>query len=152
MFLLESGEIFEHVNHIIHEDTQQQQLSIDLTVNKVFKFTRSGSLDFGGSEFEPAVNEIIKPVKQSPSDDYGWWNLKEGIYKAEFNENLENVGDMLLAVSPHDHVAAAGLTANTRLYSPDHKLEQLTMNFHVPMAGCNIKENARMAKLHVMAE
>ncbi len=152
MFLLEAGEIVEHLTNIVHKDTQERQLSVDLTIKKVFKYSRSGSLDFGGSEFEPAVKEMIKPVKQAPGDDYGWWTLKEGIYRAEFNESLENIGDIGIAISPHEHLAEAGLIGNTRLYTTEHKLEELSMNFKVPMAGCKIKENARFATLHAMAE
>lgn len=152
MFLLESSEILEHTNNIIHDDTQKQHLNLDLTVDEVYKFTTSGSLDFGGSEFEPASREIIKPVKQSTNDDYGWWNLKQGSYLAIFNESLENLEGTLVAISPHEHAAAAGLTANTRLITPESDLEELSMVFHVPVAGCNIKENARFATLHLIVD
>ncbi|MDX1586242.1 MAG: hypothetical protein R3222_05840, partial [Balneolaceae bacterium] len=101
MFLLESSEILEHTDNIIHDDTQQQHLSLELTVNEVYKFTTSGSLDFGGSEFESASTELIKPVKQSTNDDYGWWNLKQGSYMAIFNERLKNLEGTLVAISPH---------------------------------------------------
>lgn len=152
MFLLDSDELLEHTSNIIHKDTQKHKLNLDLTVSRVVKFTEAGSLDFGGSEFEPAAGKIIDPVKQSKNDDYGWWILKEGTFKAVFNETLHNLEDMLVAIAPHPHALDAGLVANTQLISVDHDPEELSMNFRVPKAGCNIKENARFATLHILAE
>ncbi|MGK7369223.1 MAG: hypothetical protein ACNS64_03320 [Candidatus Halalkalibacterium sp. M3_1C_030] len=152
MFLLESDELLEHTSNIIHEDTQKQNLNLDLTVSKIFSFTEAGSLDFGGGEFEEASGKFIEPVKQSTDADYGWWILKEGTYKAVFNESLHNLEDTLVALSLHDHASLAGIIANSRLVTPDHSLDEITMNFQVPKNGCNIKENARFATLHLIAD
>lgn len=152
MFLLDSDELLEHTSNIIHEETQKQKLNLDLTVSQIFTFTEAGSLDFGGGEFEAATRKIIEPVKQSNDADYGWWILKEGSYKAVFNESLHNLEDTLLALSLHTHAKEAGLIANAQIISVDHKLEEVSMNFHVPQTGCNIKENARFATLHIIAE
>lgn len=152
MFLLESDELLEHTSNIIHEDTQKQKLNIDLTISKVFSFTKAGSLDFGGSEFEEANGKYIEPVKQSNNADYGWWILKQGTYQAVFNESLHNLEDTLVAISLHEHASKAGLIANSRLLTPDHSMDEITMNFQVPTNGCNIKENARFATLHLIAD
>lgn len=152
MFLLESDELLEHTSNIVHEDTQKHKLNLDLTVGKVFSYTEAGSLDFGGSEFEAASGKFIDAVKQSNDADYGWWILKEGIYKAVFNESLQNLEDTLVALSLHDHAERTGLVASSRLISADHDLDEISMNFQVPKNGCNIKENARFATLHIIAD
>lgn len=152
MFLLESDELLEHTSNIIHEDTQKQNLNLDLTVSKIFSYTEAGSLDFGGSEFEEAGGKFIDPVKQSTDADYGWWILKEGTYKAVFNEGLYNLEDTLVALSLHDHASRAGIIANSQMMTPDHSLDEIVMNFRVPKNGCNIKENARFATLHLIAD
>lgn len=152
MFLLESDELLEHTANIIHKKTQQNNLHLDLTVSEIYRFTQSGSLDFGGSEFEPAKTEKIAPVKQSKNDEYGWWILDDASYMAVFNESLENLEDTLIAISLHSHAIQAGLLANTQLHSANGDLETLSMNFRAPVAGCNIKENARFATLHIFAE
>lgn len=152
MFLLEGDELLEHAGNIIHEKTQKHSLNLDLTVSEIYRYTQPGSLDFGGSEFEPAEAERVDPVKQSKNDDYGWWILKEATYKAVFNESLSNLEDTLVAIAPHSHALEAGIVTNTLLLSVDGSLETLGMNFRVPVAGCNIKENARFATLHIFAE
>lgn len=152
MFLLESDELLEHTSNIIHEDTQKQKLNIDLTISKIFSFTKAGSLDFGGSEFEEAGGKLIEPVKQSTDADYGWWILKKGTYQAVFNEALHSLEDTLVALSIHDHASKAGIVANSRILTPDQGLEEITMNFQVPANGCNIKENARFATVHLIAD
>lgn len=152
MFLLDSNEVLEHLSNIIHKDTQQHKRSVDLTVSQIHQFTKAGSLDFGGSEFEAAKSKVIDPVKQSKNDDYGWWILKEGSHKAVFNESLQKIEDSLIAIAPHSHALDAGLVANTQLFSIDDNAGTLSMNFHVPKNGCNIKENARFATLYILAE
>lgn len=152
MFLLEGDELLEHSGNIVHEATQKHKLHLDLTVAEIYKYTESGSLDFGGSECEAAETKKVESVKQSNDDDYGWWILKEATYKVVFNESLGNLEDTLVALTPHDHVLQAGLLANTLLLSADEQLETISMNFQVPPAGCNIKENARFATLHIFAE
>ena len=152
MFLLESDELLEHTSNIIHEETQKQNLNLDLTVSKIFSYTEAGSLDFGGGEFEEAGGKYIDPVKQSNEADYGWWILKQGTYKAIFNESLHNLEDTLVALSLHEHADKAGIIANSRILTPDHNLDEISMNFQVPKNGCNIKENARFATLHLIAD
>jgi hypothetical protein len=151
MFLLGSDEIVEHTGNLIHENTQKHQHHIDLTVSKVYRFTHSASLDFGGSEYESAETEKVAAVKQSKGDKYGWWILDDAIYKVVFNEHLKNLEDTLVAITPHQHALESGLLANTMLFFVNGERETLSMNFKAPVAGCSIKENARFAALHILA-
>lgn len=152
MILLESEELLEHTKPLIHEDTQRHKLHLDLTAGEVHRFTGSGSLDFGGSEFKPAKNMVIEPEKQDPADDYGWWNLDEGTYRVQFNEKLQYMEDALVALTPHEHALEAGVMADTVLVSSENLSEHITYNFRVPEFGCRIKENARFASLFILAK
>lgn len=152
MFLLQSDELLDHTKDIIHKDTQQHKFSFDLSVAEIHTFTEAGSLDFGGSEFEPASSRSIAPEKQNADDKYGWWNLEQGMYKAVFNEQLQNNEDTLTIISPHEHAIQAGIIAGTNLITDEVNKEQLSMNFQVPAVGCRIKENARFANLQILAD
>lgn len=147
MQLLRSDKLKDHVQNIIHDDTQLHETRIDLTVDKVSKLNQAGSLDFGGSEFEPAVTDIIKPRKKNDDDDYGWWNLEAGSYKAQFNEELSLNEKMLAIMNLHYHARQAGIRANSQLIEYSGSLG---MVFDVPEVGCNIKENARFASLYLL--
>lgn len=150
MKLLESEEILEQTSDVIHKDTQLHDQHIDLTVAEVHQLTDAGSLDFGGSEFTPAGTEPIEPEKKNPDDKYGWWNLKIDTYKALFNESVEVPDDMIAVITPHIHAEKSGIIINTLYISAEDDLDDLSMYFHVPVAGCNIKENARIATLRFL--
>ena len=150
MKLLGSEEILKHTSDIIHEDTQLHDQHIDWTVAEVHQLSQAGSLDFGGSEFTPAGTEPIKPEKRNPNDKYGWWDLKIDTYKAIFNESIEVPENSIAVITPHIHAEKAGIIINTLFISPEDNLDGLGMYFHVPVAGCKIKENARIATLRFL--
>lgn len=150
MKLLSSYDILDLTDNIIHEDTQLHEQHLDLTVAEVHRLTDAGSLDFGGSEFTPAESDPIDPKKLNPNDSYGWWDLKIDTYKAVFNESVEVPEDLLAVITPHIHAEKSGIIINTLYISAEDDLDELSMYFHVPVAGCKIKENARIATLRFL--
>lgn len=151
MILLQADELMDHLDSIIHQDTQQHEDHFDLTVNKIHKLTEAGSLDFGGSEFQPSDKRLLNPRKKDEDDDYGWWHLRKGIYQATMNEQIKNFEDTIAFLAPHSHTQQAGIITSTQILSENAEKEPVTMNFQVHEAGCNIKENARFAVLYLLA-
>jgi len=151
MILLQSGEITDHLDSIIHQETQEHDNHFDLTVDQIHQFTEGGSLDFGGSEFKAAEKRTLQPQKENGDDDYGWWHLRKGTYQATMNETIKEVEDTIAFLTPHPHAQQAGIIANTNILSSNEEGKPVTMNFRVPEAGCNIKENARIAALYLLA-
>lgn len=147
MNLLNASQITNQIENIIHQDTQLNENSIDLTVDEIHKLTEAGSLDFGGSEFNPAQTQIVNHQKEDEDDDYGWWKLEKGRYKCLCNETI-SLEDSLAFLTLHEHAKKAGLMANTSLIP--EKIEELSFNFDVPEIGCNIKENARIATVFLI--
>ncbi|NBC02963.1 MAG: hypothetical protein GVY20_04570 [Bacteroidetes bacterium] len=150
MNLLTSDKILDLTENIIHEDTQLHKNHLDLTVTEVHRMDGAGSLDFGGSEFTPSDSKIIDPEKRNANDSYGWWDLKIDTYKAVFNESFEVPENTIAVITPHSHAEKAGVIINTLYISPEDDLNDLNMHFHVPVAGCKIKENARIATLRFL--
>lgn len=150
MFFLKSDELRNHINSIIHQETQQHITHFDLTVSSIHKYTKAGSLDFGGSEFKPAEKEIIKPQKNK-GDDYGWWNLPQGHYQATMNETIKETEDTIAFIGLHDHARRSGIISNASLHTTKRSINPITVNFTTPGPGCNIKENARLAVLYLLA-
>jgi len=151
MILLKSNELTDHLRSIIHKDTQQHENHFDLTVSHVHKLTEAGSLDFGGSEFQAAHTKKIEPQKENEDDKYGWWHLPKGTYQATMNEKIKEFEDTIAMLAPHIHTQQAGIIANSIILSSEEEGDTITMNFRVPEAGCNIKENARFAVLYLLA-
>lgn len=151
MILLQSDELHEHAEGIIHEETQQHQYSLDLTVDSILSFQQGGALDFGGSEFKPAVTKVLDPKKRQPEDDYGWWELDRGTYRLRFNEALKNSSGTFALISAHTHASQVGLQIQTNTFTEENVSQTLAVNITVPSVGCSIKENARLATLHIFA-
>lgn len=152
MKFIQSDKLSNSFESIIHEDTQVHNDHLDLTVGAVHRLTEAGSLDFGGSEFQPAQARNMEPQKKSKNDDYGWWHLPKGCYKAILNEEIRNLEDAVPFMAPHQHAREAGIIANTQIISAIEDGEPLTFNFWVPKAGCNIKENARIAVIYLLVK
>lgn len=151
MILLKADELTNHLDSIIHKDTQLHDDHFDLTIAQIHQLTEAGSLDFGGSEFQTAQGRIIEPQKKNNDDDYGWWHLNKGMYQATMNEEVKEFKDTIALMAPHAHTQKVGIVANTSVLSSNEEGEPVTMNFRVPEAGCNIKENARFAVLYLLA-
>ncbi|NGP87974.1 dCTP deaminase [Fodinibius halophilus] len=149
MNFLGDNELTDHLESIIHEETQLHDYHFDLTVTQIHRFTMAGALDFGGSEFKSAETEVVELQKNS-GDDYGWWHLSEGTYQATMNETLADIEDATAIVVPHSHLHQAGVTSSTSII-PNPDDEPITMNLQVPSVGCNIKENARIASLYLLS-
>ncbi|CAN5414701.1 hypothetical protein BH23BAC3_BH23BAC3_34540 [soil metagenome] len=151
MSLLPTEKISGIYETLIHQDTQQHHLHTDLTMAEIFNITSAGSLDFGGSEFEPAETELINPEKKNPDDEYGWWKLDSGTYRAQFNEKAVLPEYKLGVLLPHQHTDQAGLIMNSRLiFRYESSNGELQTTFHVPNSGTAIKENARIASLFIL--
>ncbi|MDZ7771720.1 MAG: hypothetical protein U5K31_03115 [Balneolaceae bacterium] len=149
--VLQSDTLMEHLTGIVHAGTQQHTHRVDLTAAAVLKPVGAGELDFGGGEFKPAHTERMEPQKRDASDDYGWWELSEGGYRVRFNEQVEGPRELFMLLTPHRHLSQAGVVADSLLIAPEEDPEALALNFQVPAAGLNIKENARMASLYMLS-
>lgn len=150
MTFMKSNDFLNYIESIVHQDTQEHKTHFDFTVSEIHKIAEAGSLDFGGSEFKEAETEIIEPQKNE-DDDYGWWHLPKGTYQATMNERIREGQNLVAMLSPHPHTQQAGILANTTLLTTDGAGNPLTINFQVPEAGCNIKENARFAVIYFIS-
>lgn len=150
MFFLKADELYNHLDSIIHQETQQHPTHYDLTVDYIHSFKQPGALDFGGSEFKASQKEIIEP-KMNEGDKYGWWNLSEGLYQATMNEKIKESEDTIALIGLHVHARKAGIIGNTSMLTPQQSNNNITINFLVPESGCNIKENARLGVLYLLA-
>lgn len=151
MTLFKSNEIKKNIHNLVHQDTQQQEYCLDLTLSEIHEFTGAGSLDFGGSEFEPASTQIMKPEKKNTDDKYGWWKLSGGIYRAVCNESFKPLENHSIFITPHVHAQEAGLMVNTVIADRNQNSDAIRLLIQVPDAGCNIKENARFASAFMVS-
>ena len=106
--LLSGNELISLFQGLISAKKQQGAFSMDLTVRSISRITAGGSLDFGGGEYQEAATETLEPVKKTPEEPYGWWNLKAGKYLIRFNENIQPSEKAVIIILPHERLLAAG--------------------------------------------
>ena len=144
-----NGDILGFIGNIIHAKTQIEEGSIYLTVSKIFRLTTKGEIDFGGSEYKESDKEVIEPVKRSPEDKYGWWELNPGEYFIEFNEKLQDIipEDKTVILQPSERLTKTGAFHPTRVLNKRGKINTI---LYVGKNGLKIKENARISRLFVL--
>jgi len=146
--IVDPNTLITSISNIISQKKQVDAPFIDLTLKKLFRVKSRGELDFGGSEFKPSHLEPCIPVKHQPEDAYGWWELHEGYYLLEYNEQF-NLSDCQMAwVQPHPHLLACGC------FHPTIQVKQIDQNvkvpFWVPKIGVRIKQNARISRILII--
>lgn len=147
---LETEAVARRVGRLVHLDTQRADPGLDLTVDAVSRVTGPGSLDFGGSEFEPAPGEELSPELADPGDDYGWWRLDAGTYRIRYNEALELEAGEVGYLFPLERLLRAGASHPAVLV--DGGRDPLTTLLSVGEGGCHLKENCRVSRLVVVGE
>ena len=146
--ILDLDDTRSHVQDLLHLDTQEAAVGLDLTVGSIFRVTGPGSLDFGGSELEEADREEIDAVLRNPDDDYGWWELEAGAYLIRYNESLDLNDGRIAHVAPLERLLLAG--ASHPGFLVDGSRDPLETLLSVGQAGCNLKENCRVSRLIVV--
>ncbi len=142
--IIPGAEIVVGTDGLISAKKQQGAFSLDLTVRSVSRIESGGSLDFGGSEYKPAQVTLLEPVKKSPDEPYGWWNLEEGRYLLTFNERIELSAESVIMIFSHERLLAAGASAASLAVETLH--DNVPLVLHVGPQGLAIKENARVCK------
>lgn len=149
MAILSAEEIAGQLRNVVHLDTQAtSNRGLDLTAASIYRIMGSGSLDFGGSEFEKARREKLEPEHAQPDDDYGWWELKAGTYFLRYNETAELDAGRVAVVQPHRRLLAAG--AHHPSFQVQGRQDPLETLLEVAERGVRIKENARVSKMLVL--
>lgn len=148
--VLDAQTLTEDVRDVVHLDTQRASVGLDLTVASVHRLTGSGSVDFGGSEHEPASLEEVEAEVRHDGDEHGWWKLPAGTYVIRFNERLELGEGRWAHVLPLPRLLLAGAAHAAFLVDESHAGEPVQTLLTVGEAGCGLKENARVSRAVVM--
>lgn len=145
MAILDTEATRDRLRDLIHFDTQESAVGLDLTVDSVARVTGRGALDFGGSEFRPADRDVVEPELADPGDDYGWWGLEGGAYVIRYNESLDAGAGTVGVVHPLPRLQQAGASHPAFIAEPGEAPLETLVSVCGP--GCRIKENSRVSRL-----
>jgi len=141
-------EAADRIKNFIHKDTQTEENKVYLTVKQIYSLDKKGSLDFGGSELNPAERKPLLPKKRLPKDKYGWWDLNQGTYLVEFNEQIELREKEIAILESREELLQNGCFHPLRIITPEEKLSFIPLN--VGYQGIDIKQNARISTLRIV--
>jgi len=134
------------VEDFCHLDTQIQPNGFDLTAGKVLKFKGKGKVDFSNSERELPECEEVKPVKEE-GEEYGWWNLSQGVYKIKTNEKVNMPNNLLGLLLTRSTLLRMGCyTKHALVDSGFSGYLEFILKVDNP-EGMDLKENARICQL-----
>lgn len=145
--MLSADDVAQHLDGLVHLETQRAPRGIDLTVDAVYRTAGHGQLDFGGSEFAAAPREPLTPVLDDPEDDYAWWTLEKGAYIIQYNESLHLDEGQQARVSPLERTLHAG--AHHATFVLDEDRDPMETLLVVTRMGCRLKENCRLSRVTV---
>jgi len=129
------------IESMIDPQVQQQMCGVELTLQKVERFTSGGSLAFDNSERKNALTEEVA------FDPSGWVNLAPGAYLVTFNEIANIPQDSAALARPRSSLLRSGATLETALWDPGYRgRSQSLLVVHNPH-GLRLKQNARLLQL-----
>lgn len=142
MHILKSSELESYWKNLVYIPKQIRDYFLDLTVKKIFSLKTQGSLDFGGSEYQPSE---IQSIKSMIEDDpqYGWWSLLKGCYMVEYNEMLQKKGQAI--VYPHHRLLMTGCFHSPFIVKSSKEPSPINGMLIVGDNGIRVKENARIS-------
>ena len=134
------------VEDFINLDIQLTPNGFDLTVEKIFKFTSPGAIDFSNKERVIAEVEKILPQKRR-GEKFGWWSLAQGAYKIRTNESLNLPSNLVALGFPRTSLLRNGVFIQNGVWDAGFSgRSEFILVVENPL-GVKIKENARLVQI-----
>ena len=144
MSILTGGEAQGFIESMIDPKTQTQMCGMELTVQKIERFTSSGAVAFENSERKLPETEPLE------FDQSGWIDLAAGAYLVTFNEVVSIPGDVAALARARSTLLRCGASLQTALWDPGYRgRSQSLLVVHNP-SGLRLKKNARLMQLVFM--
>jgi len=132
------------VESMIEPKTQTQMCGMELTVQRIERFTSSGAVAFENSERRLPETEVME------FDQSGWIELPAGAYLVTFNEIVSIPADVAAMARARSTLLRCGASLQTALWDPGYRgRSQSLLVVHNP-SGLRLKSNARLMQLVFM--
>jgi dUTP pyrophosphatase len=126
---------------MVKRDVQVQMCGVELTLQKVERFTSEGTLGFENSDRK------LPDLKEVAFDQSGWADLEKGAYLVTFNEIVCIPKDLTAIARPRSSLLRSGASLETALWDPGYRgRSQSLLLVHNP-CGLRLKKGARMMQL-----
>lgn len=144
MSIITGGVAQALVESMIDTKTQTQMCGIELTLNRVERFTSAGAVAFDNSERKLPQTELID------FDPSGWIDLTPGSYLVTFNEIVSIPKDVAALARARSTLQRCGASLETALWDPGYRGRSQSLLVVYNSQGLRLKKNARLMQLVFM--
>ena len=144
MSIITGGVAQALVESMIDTKMQTQMCGIELTLNRVERFTSAGAVAFDNSERKLPQTE---PIDFDPS---GWIDLTAGSYLVTFNEIVSIPKDVAALARARSTLQRCGASLETALWDPGYRGRSQSLLVVYNPQGLRLKKNARLMQLVFM--
>jgi dUTP pyrophosphatase len=141
MTILTGSEAKNLVESMIDPETQTQMCGMELTLQKIERFTSAGTIAFDNRE---RVLPQTEPMDFSPSD---WIDLPAGAYLVTFNEIVNIPKDVAALARARSTLLRCGASLETALWDPGYRGRSQSLLVVYNPQGLRLKKNARLMQL-----
>jgi len=135
------------VTGFIDLDTQLTPNGFDLTAAKIYEFAGAGYIDFSNKERRLPETRELSPEKQSPNDKFGWWRLRNGVYKIVTNETINLPNDLIGIAFSRSSLLRMGAFVQNGVWDAGFSGKSEFVLVVSNPQGINLKENSRVVQL-----
>jgi dUTP pyrophosphatase len=132
------------VESMIDPKTQTQMCGMELTLQKIERFTSAGAVAFDNIERELPRME---PMNFDPA---GWIILLAGAYLVTFNEIVNIPRDVAALARARSTLLRCGASLETALWDPGYRGRSQSLLVVYNPNGLRLKKNARLMQLVFM--
>ncbi|MEI6102640.1 MAG: deoxyuridine 5'-triphosphate nucleotidohydrolase [Methanothrix sp.] len=129
------------VESMIDPETQTQMCGMEMTLQKIERFTSAGAVAFDNIERELPRTE---PMDFDPS---GWIDLAAGAYLVTFNEIVNVPRDAAALARARSTLLRCGASLETALWDPGYRGRSQSLLVVYNPNGLRLKKNARLMQL-----
>jgi dUTP pyrophosphatase len=132
------------VESMIDPETQTQMCGMEMTLQKIERFTSAGTVAFENLERELPRTE---PMDFDPA---GWIILPAGAYLVTFNEIVNIPRDVAALARARSTLLRCGASLETALWDPGYRGRSQSLLVVYNPNGLRLKKNARLMQLVFM--
>lgn len=141
MSILTGGVAQTLVECMVDPKTQTQMCGMELTLQKIERFTSAGAVAFDNNERVLPQTEIMN------FDPSGWIDLPAGAYLVTFNEIVNIPRDAAALARARSTLLRCGASLETALWDPGYRGRSQSLLVVYNPHGLRLKKNARLMQL-----
>jgi len=144
MTILTGSEAQSLVESMIDAKTQTQMCGMELTLQKIERFTSAGAVAFDNQE------RMLPQTEPMDFDPSGWIALSAGAYLVTFNEIVNIPRDAAALARARSTLLRCGASLETALWDPGYRGRSQSLLVVYNPHGLRLKKNARLMQLIFM--